>query len=228
MPVRTENNPTEAPDHVAGDPNSAGDSHILNTSQRALLLLEYDKGADLASHVDNVRNVITSFYLTLNGGILLVANQVLFEANIPQTTLLGSGASVLVSILISGVAIGILFVATLARLRRVQLERYRISNSILSEILGTESSRLRNVIHHTDASLPGQPSSRFSERLSGSYLWTQVVILPSAALAAVAVDLLAHGIHSLLTKEQSVAAAVMGFLAVVLVQDRIYLRLSRV
>lgn len=45
-------------------------------AEHELLITEYNHSVEVANHIDNVRNVITSFFLTLNGGVLVLVSLV--------------------------------------------------------------------------------------------------------------------------------------------------------
>src|ERR671918_1302729 len=98
-----------------------------------LLIAEYDNCAQLANHVDNVRNVITSFFLTINGGVLIVVT--LVAKGEVREEAIGSPKALLAGVLVLVCLLGTLFTGTVARLRRVQSERYQVANRILDHFL---------------------------------------------------------------------------------------------
>ncbi len=187
-----------------------------------VLLAEYNQSVEVANHIDNHRNVLTSFFLTLNGGVLVAASLVLKgEVN---NTVFGSAESFLAVLLISVALLGTLFVATIARMRRVQIERYRIQNRILDNLLLGE---LRAVIPYTDKRL-GQDAggSGMNKRTTGSYLWTLAIVLPSSALAGFAISLMVSTIHHLVSTPFNWIVGGLGGVAVFALNDLMYFSLS--
>lgn len=149
-----------------------------------LLLLEYERSSQLCNHVDGLRNVITSFFLTLVAGAAVAVSRYA-DGSLPGSRL-GTSEQVVAAVCAGAVVVGALFVCTLARLRRVQLERYRLMNGILDAAL-TGPARGLVPFGSTTIVLPGRPGTgrRLGARSTGSYLWTLVIILPTAALSAV-------------------------------------------
>jgi hypothetical protein len=77
-------------------------------------------------------------------------------------------------------------VTSLARLRRVQLERYLIMDNILDHVLLPDQRPL--VTFSRDTVVGGQ-QARLTARTSGSYLWTLALILPTGAFLGLALGL---------------------------------------
>ena len=149
----------------------------------SLLISEYERSSEFCNHVDNVRNVITSFFLTLVGAAAFALNR--YTSGEIKSGSLGSPAA-RVSYLLGGIAItGVLFVMTIARLRRIQIERYQIMNTILDAVLTTAH---RSLLPYQNDRIPGVTSGShpFNKRLSGSYIWTVILLLPTASTAALA------------------------------------------
>src|SRR3954452_21229455 len=96
---------------------------------RDLLLLEYERSSEFTNHVDDVRNIVTSFFLTIVAGAAVALNK--YSDGTLRDGKLGSAALLAVVVTFSATTIGSLFVLTLARLRRVQFQRYFIMNRIL-------------------------------------------------------------------------------------------------
>jgi len=188
------------------------------------LITEYERSSEFCNHVDDVRNVITSFFLTVVGGAAFAIDR--YTSGQIQPGPLGSPAA-RVSYLLGGVAIiGVLFVMTIARLRRIQVERYKIMNGILESVL-TQEHRL--LVTFQNDQIPGVTSKDgFSyKRLSGTYIWTAILILPIAAVAAIAALI---GIGAGVPHHPDTANAgslVVGAITV-LACDWIFWRLSRV
>jgi hypothetical protein len=141
------------------------------------LLKEYDTAVELTNHVDNLRSEITRFQITFSGaaiaGILLIFDKESVK-NIQDINLLLS------IFLVITFLFGVLFVAVIARLRRSQLERYRIINKIRTHFLKGQQD-LANVVELSSATLTHRP--RFS---SGSYFWILILFLLNGMLLCLA------------------------------------------
>jgi hypothetical protein len=94
---------------------------------------------------------------------------------------LGSAALLAVVVTFSVTTIGSLFVLTLARLRRVQFQRYFIMNRILDACMPLQE---RNLIAFRSKDI-GVPGNYRCRRSSGSHIWTLTLILPSSAFAGI-------------------------------------------
>jgi hypothetical protein len=188
-----------------------------------LMLAEYNNCAEVANHVDNVRNVITSFFLTINGGVLIFVSLVA-EGDMPSDTF-GSPRGLLAGLMLAVCTLGTLFTGTVARLRRVQTERYRIANGILDHLLAPET---RGIIPLANSSLSSDAGgSGLGKRTTGSYLWSLAIMLPTAGLAGLAGYYIAADIHDAVSGPLSWLGAVALSLVVLIVEDTIYFRLSR-
>jgi hypothetical protein len=187
-----------------------------------LLLAEYNNCAAVANHIDNVRNVITSFFLTLNGGVL-IAISLVAKGDVPPDAF-GSPKALLASVLIAVCTLGTLFTGTLARLRRVQVERYHIANAILDHVL---SPQARPIVALSTTSLSTDAGgSGLNKRVTGSYLWTLATTLPTAGLAGLTGYFIAADIHDIISGPGAWLAAA-AFAAIVLsTLDGAYFRLS--
>lgn len=205
------------------DPTSTADDD-LSHSQRLLLVAEYESCTRISNHIDNVRNVLTSFYLTIAGSILVLGRPVLNDEF--DRSPFGSGEGILAAVLFMISVVGTLFVATIARLRRVQTERYGIANAILDRVMDTDV--LRKVIALHDSTLPEGPAQPFSERGSGSYFWTLIIIIPNAAVASIGTFLVIHPVHELAAAPIAWIAATLVAVGMVVFQDRLYHTLRQV
>jgi hypothetical protein len=187
-----------------------------------LLLAEYNNCAEVANHVDNTRNVITSFFLTLNGGILILLS--LVAKGDVQSDTFGSPKGLLAGLMLAVCTLGTLFTGTVARLRRVQTERYRIANGILDHVLAPET---RSIIPLANSSLSCDAGgSGLGKRTTGSYLWTLAIMLPTAGLAGLAEYYIVVDIHNAISGPLSWVGAVALAVVVLRVEDAIYFRLS--
>ena len=193
---------------------------VRTPSPRDCCCVEYERSSELCSHVDDVRNVITSFFLTIVAGMAVAVSRYA-EGSLPGSRV-GTPEQV-VSAVSAGVAVlGALFVMTLARLRRVQLERYQLMNGILDAAL---DPRVRHLVPFDQSSvaLPGRRKA-LRVRSTGSYLWTLVIILPTAAVSVVT-TLVALSPQQVSTAVRTGGAAVVAVVVVVAL-DRIYQALS--
>jgi hypothetical protein len=185
-----------------------------------MLRLEYEKASDFCAHVDDVRNVITSFFLTLVAGAAIVLSKYI-DDSLGVTQL--ATPTFIALIAAWGVAvIGGLFVITLARTRRVQLERYHTMNAILDECLLAEH---RGIIPFSVETIANGRSKRaIPRRSTGSYAWTMVIVLPTSGLVAVGLLILVSDL-SVGTDISRVLSIAAGGAAVAAL-DALYISLS--
>ncbi|HET6949870.1 MAG TPA: hypothetical protein VFI47_05830 [Acidimicrobiales bacterium] len=191
-------------------------------SEDALLVAEYSACAQVANHIDDVRNVLTSFFLTLNGGVLVVLSLVVRDE--VQTDAFGSPGALLAGVVLAAGVLGVIFTATVARLRRVQVERYRVANAILDHVL---SEGVRPVVPFTNDTLPAETGGHgLARRTTGSYLWSLAIMLPTALLAGLFAYVVLADVHDLLPGPAgwvvALAVAAGTFAAI----DRLYFALS--
>lgn len=196
----------------------------LLAAEDELLVAEYVACAEVANHIDTVRNVLTSFFLTLNGGVLVVLSLVVRGE--VRSDAFGSPEALLAGVVLGVGVLGAIFTATVARLRRVQTERYRVANGILDHVL---SPAVRGVIPFSNATLPAESGGQgMARRTTGSYLWTLALMLPTAVLAGIFVYVVLADIHDLVPGPVGwVVAAAVAAAAFVGV-DRLYFTLSAV
>jgi hypothetical protein len=193
------------------------------SSKNDFLIKEYETAVALTSHVDVVRNNLTNFFLIFAGaavtvsGILLKAPET--AARLDQSKFTGA-----ILLLVSG--IGVCFVGVLARLRRVQLERYAIANRIRQYLLAGDSDRL-SAVGLSKSTLPVETHGE-RNRKTGTYLWLLTIMVPSACLFSFGLYVLLQDFLPL--DGPSVALAtiyffllVVAFLAIV---DNVYWQLS--
>jgi hypothetical protein len=188
----------------------------------ALLLAEHDHAVVVSNHLDNLRNVLTSFFLTLNGGVLIAAS-IVVKGEVASRAL-GSPDAFLAILALAVAAIGTLFVATIARMRRVQIERYRIANAVLDALL--DPPRRAVVPYSNDRLSRDAGGSGLLRRLTGSYLWTLALVLPTAVLAGYAVGLLAGPVHHVVGRPWSAILGVLVAAVVAAANDVMYFLLS--
>lgn len=188
-----------------------------------VLLAEYNNCAEVANHIDNVRNVITSFFLTLNGGVLL-ALSFIANGDVSADTF-GSPKAILAGLMVAVSVLGTIFTATIARLRRVQTERFRIANGILDHVLSQEARPVVPLANSTLSSDAG--GAGLNKRTTGSYLWTLAVILPTAMLTGLGGYYIAVDIHGVVGGAASWLATCALAATAFILQDVLYFRLAR-
>lgn len=184
----------------------------------AFLFKEYDAAKELTFHVDGLRAKVTSYFIAL-AGLALTALSVLFSAferngNEELTrwvaTLTSFGLAVL----------GVLVVLIVARLRRVQLEAFRIINNIREYVVGGDVE-LWNVVELSRRTLP-KP-----RRWSGSHFWVASVQIVSGVGLAVGLYLVMTPIGDALQESASIPVALLAGIALSAGLDSAYLRLAR-
>jgi len=171
------------------------------------LLKEYYTATRLTFHVDEMRSKFTNLFITIVGAAA-AAISILIQGNAKNPTF-GNFEIVLgVFFLLLAVA-GILVIVVIAKLRRVQLEHFRITNNVRKHFLGTNYP-LWNVVELSDRTLP------LPTRRSGTYFWTLVLIVLNSYVVALGVYLLLH----------SLVLGLLALLLLILIQDDLYIRLA--
>ena len=182
------------------------------------LFEEYRAAKELTFHVDGLRAKVTSYFIAL-AGLALTALSVLFSAVDRKeneglirwdVTLTSLGLAVL----------GVLVVLIVARLRRVQLESFRIMNNVREHFLGGDVE-LWNVVELSRRTLP-KP-----RRWSGSHFWVASVQIVSGVGLAVGLYMLMTPIGDVLPGSASIPVAVAAGIALSAGLDFVYLRLAR-
>lgn len=203
--------------------------NAMKEPQWALLVAEYRAIATLANHIDTVRNILTSFFITLNGGLLVLVPRALSDDWSGDA--LGSGPTVLLIVMALVAMIGALMVMTIARFRRVQLERYVIANRILDRVLLEEdggSHVLRDIVNLKNSQLTISDEAKMTETSSGSFFWTLVLIVPTAALSGAAVFLLLSEVSGWLSDGVAAPIGISVVAATMTGLVMTYLRLAKV
>ncbi len=129
-----------------------------------LLLLEYERSSEFPNHVDDVRNVIMSFFMTM-----VAASAVLLKYPDGGLSVHGPAGAGSVSIAVSCCifVVGSLLVLTGARPRRVQFQRYWTMNGIPNRRL---SSNDRDLIAFKSKDVVDSAGGYSCRRSSGSYM----------------------------------------------------------
>lgn len=187
-----------------------------------LLIAEYNNCAELANHIDNVRNVITSFFLTINGGVLIVLTVVL-KGEVDAEAV-GSPKALLAGVLVMVFVLGTLFTGTVARLRRIQSERYWVANGILDYFLKDEH---RRIVGLESAQLAQDSGGKgLGRRSTGSYMWSLAIMLPTSALAGLATYVIVADINDWGPSWAGWPLAALALLVAFVFEDGLYFRLS--
>lgn len=165
----------------------------------------------LTYHIDELRNKLTSFFLTFAGAggvaitIMVRGEQVAFLSG-----------NLLAAMLFVIAALGITIVAILARLRRAQIEHFRIINNIRAYFL-EDNYGLWNVVQLSEKTLP-EPNRR-----SGTYMWTLLITIVICFLASLSAYL-AVGAYKVISHTYwPFGIAVSVFLVTLLCVDKMYL-----
>jgi hypothetical protein len=145
------------------------------------IIKEYENAAEVTFHVDDLRDKLSTFFLTFAGAAVAVVALLLkgeFAVELFGNKLLTA------SLFLVGVSfIGFTILCIHARLRRVQLENFSIISRIRLYCL-RDNIPLWNVIGLSPATLPRIRLRNWS----GSELWALTILLPSVVLFAMGVD----------------------------------------
>jgi uncharacterized integral membrane protein len=171
------------------------------------LLKEYDSAVKLTFHVDEMRSKFTNLFITI-AGAAAAAISLLIQGDATNTTF-GNFEALLVIFLLLLALTGILVIMVIAKLRRVQLEHFRITNNVRRHFLRSSYS-LWNVVELSDQTLPSP------NRKSGTYFWTLILILLNSYVVALSIYLLCG----------SWLIALIGWLFFIVLQDILYFRLA--
>jgi hypothetical protein len=179
------------------------------------LLKEYESATGLTNHIDELRNKLTSFYLTFAGfAVAAIALLVKGEAK----TVLFEKAEGLIAVLLLIIAlIGAIVVMGLARLRKVQIEYFRIINNIREYFLDKDYD-LWNRIQLSRKTLPNP------NRRSGTYMWLLLVMLISSSLLAMSIYLFLVKFFSFVLSGYGQWISALSFFVFLLFQDQLYFK----
>lgn len=188
---------------------------------KEMLLLEYERSSEFCNHVDDLRNVITSFFLTVVGAAAFMIDK--YGAGDLKGGPLGSAVFRVVALLAVVDVLGMLFIIVIGRLRRVQIERYEIMNSILDRLLDGEA---RKIVPFSNSTIAGSKyAGALSRRATGSYFWTLIIVIPAAVLAGVGAGMLT--LKGTSDVRLILPTAIASAVAYLLVCDISYFRASR-
>lgn len=183
------------------------------------LLKEHESAVTLTNHIDGLRNNLTRFYLTFSGvGAAAVLLLIKGEA---KSSTFGDTESLMGFVALFVSLVGMMVARGLGRLRKVQLESFRIINNIRAYFIGASDYKLWNVVQLSSKTLPS------ATVWSGTYMWLFMVASISSALFYIALFLfLSTFVHGCLAIRWS--APLGGVLIFMLLQNLIYFRAARV
>ncbi len=181
------------------------------------LLKEYESAIQLTLHVDELRSKFTNLFITIVGATA-VAISLLVQGN-AKFSVFGKFEILLGLLLLITAFIGFLVVAVIARLRKVQLENFRIANNIRGYFLGTNFS-LWNIVELSKKTLPSP------NRLSGTYFWLLMLILLNAYIIALTIYLFAAIVWKIVSPNNSFLLASLAAVIFIIVQDFLYFKLA--
>ena len=141
--------------------------------EEEFLLREYDAAQQLTYHVDELRSKLTQFFLFFTG--FATAALTLLVKGEAKTTVFEKPEGAVALLVLVIALLGSTFISIIARLRRSQIEHFRITNNIRTYFLG-KNYKLWNTVELSEKTLP-KPN-----RLSGSYFWVLLIILATSYL----------------------------------------------
>ncbi len=183
------------------------------TKQEQFLLKEYETAVQLTYHIDELRNKVTNFFVSFSG-VAAAGVTILIKGDVKNNIF--ADAEGLIGLLLILVAlVGVIVVASLGRLRKVQIEHFRIINNVRTYFLA-EAYELWNVTQLSGKTLPS-PTRR-----SGTYMWLLLVMLLSSYVFALSVYLLGFRVHSIIPPTSLHWVILGSYVFFLAVQDRIY------
>ena len=180
------------------------------------LLKEYETAAQLTYHIDTLRDRLTAFFVTVTGIAVAGLSIVLKGETNAQTVSLATGVSATLFIVVA--VLGGLVVAILARLRRAQIEHFRIMNNVREHFLGDEL-KLWDVVELSNQTLP-TPNRR-----SGTFMWLALILVVSGFAAGLGVYVIVHDVIEGASNTLAWALAVVAFTMVPGALQALYLKL---
>lgn len=184
------------------------------------LLKEYESAQKLTCHVDDMRSKLTQFFITL-GGVALAAISVLTKKDM-DPVLFGAPWWGVASFAVFGCAVlGVLFVLIIAKLRRVQIEHFHITNNIREYFLERHenSDKVLGIVMLSKKTIP-KPT-----RNSGSYYWVLLIIVLTSILFAIATFLLSVNLAEIEpSKYISFALSIIVFAVSIFFLDLLYIK----
>ena len=151
----------------------------LDRRDEFLLRGSTQTAARLTYHIDMLRDRLTAFFVTVTGIAVAGLSIVVKDDAGPDAVSLALAVAAALFFVVA--VLGALVVSILARLRRAQIEHFRIMNNIREHFLGEQDLSLWNVVELSRATLP-TPNRR-----SGTFMWLTMILVMSAFAAGLAV-----------------------------------------
>jgi hypothetical protein len=187
------------------------------TREEEFLLKEYDSAIQMTFHVDELRSKFTNLFITITGAAAVALS--LFIQGDVANSVFGKFEFLLGLLLLLIAIIGILVVIVIARLRKVQLENFRITNNIRRYFI-KENYDLWDVVELSKKTLP-KPN-----RHSGTYYWLMVLILLNSYIMGMAVYLFSVMVWKLVLPTNGFFLAIIGAGIFLILQDFLYFQLA--
>lgn len=191
--------------------------------QEQFLIKEYESASQLTYHIDELRNKLTSFFLTFSG--VAIAGIALLLKGEAKENVFEAYRLVAILLMIIG-CLGVCVVAILARLRRAQLEHFRIINNIRKYFL-RENTDFWNVVQLSDKTLPMPENlSKLKNRTSGTYLWLFLILLVTGVIFSASLYLFVVKVCSVVGVKTGFALSIVALMGLVTLQDLLYFALA--
>jgi len=187
------------------------------TPEEQFLLKEYETSAQLTYHIDTLRSRITSFFLSL-GGVAAAGLTILLRGEAEESGFT-IPEGVVAFLLLVAALIGTIVVGIIGRLRRVQIEHFRIMNNVRKYFLKNDY-KLWDIVQLSDLTLP------IPNHKSGSYLWTLVIILVSSYFFAFSVYLFIFKVLVLVSAAIAQLITFITFVLFFVILDLFYFRFA--
>jgi hypothetical protein len=198
--------------------NTSKNNENLNASNKEQFLMEeYKTAVQVTYHIDELRNRLTNFFLTFAG--LAVAGLATLLRGEAANASFGQPEGVVAILLMLVALIGVVIVCILARLRKVQIEYFRIINSIREHFLQTDY-HLWNVVQLSAKTLP-RPN-----RKSGTYFWLLIIMLASSSMLAAAVYIFVVHAFKVVSPEWGYVIFSATIIIGMMVEDRLYFSMA--
>lgn len=180
-----------------------------------MLLKDYDTATQLTYHVDNLRDRLSVFFVTIAGIAAAGLSIVLKDPGASSLAL----DLVAALFLLVGV-VGAIVVAILARLRSAQLEHFRILCKI-RQLFYDRDLELWNAVELSGATIP-RPTHR-----SGTYMWLLLIILVASFAAGTGTYLLVYIANAWVTNGVAWSVAVAVGVAAAGAMDALYFTMAQ-
>jgi len=193
--------------------NASGNPH----NKEQFIMEEYKNAAQLTYHIDELRNRLTSFFLTFTG--LAVAGLVILLKGEASEGIFQKPEGVVAIFLMIIAIIGVAIVCILARLRRVQIEHFRIINNIREYFLQQDYD-LWNVVQLSAETLP-TPNRR-----SGTYFWLLIIMLASSCMFGGAAYIFVVHLFKVICPQWGYVIFVVIMIIGIILEDQLYFSMA--